>query len=122
VPRIVLSVEGLNAAVLIRTAEFAAEGQEYRVIDGRDDRVIHVQKGSFAASFFLGAFVLYCNFRVSVERGRLDERELRIEWDTPWWAGFFGVERTATAAGKYADEIEDLIEEAGGRVEDRRKT
>lgn len=121
-PRIVLSVEGLNAAALIRTAEYAAERFGYKVGDGPAGRGLRVQKGDLTMSFLFGAFVLYCDFRVAVERGRLDERELRIEWDTPWWAGFFGAERTATAAGKYADEIEDLIEEAGGRVEDRRKS
>lgn len=121
-PRIVLTVESVSADDLLELAGDVADELKFAVLDTASARAVRAQKGDMLSSFVLGPFSLYCDFRISVERGRRGDRELLIEWETPWWAGIFGVGRTAKAADGLADAIEDRIEEAGGRVDDRRKT
>lgn len=121
-PHVVLTIEDLPPAALLQTAGYAA-GELGFTVEGRvADGELRVRKGDLWSAVLFGAFALYCDFRVFVGRGRRGEPELWIEWTNTFWGGFIGAERTASAAAAYADAIEDLIEEAGGRVEDRRRS
>jgi hypothetical protein len=85
-----------------------------------DDWELRAQKGSLAASIFLGAFVLYCNFQIYIEEKRGDIA-ITIVRNSPWWTGLIGISRVKSMFKKLADLIEDDIEDQGGRVFSRKE-
>src|SRR4051812_44725372 len=80
-----------------------------------DDLELKLERGSFVLSLIAGAFVVYCDFRVTVEEGRRKVR-IDVERNSPWWGGMIAVMRTKNAAKELCDLIEEDIEEAEGTV------
>ena len=116
-PRITLYAVDVRDDDLLDAAARAAERAGYEVEDVEDG--LRVRKGTLFVSVLVGAFMLYVDFKVVVERSKRDEWALDIEWDTPWWTGLIGVERTRSAAGRFANAIEDRVERVGGEVVER---
>lgn len=64
---------------------------------------LRLKKGSLAASFFVGAFVAYCDFRLNIVFPGDGTAHLHLERNTPWWTGIFGVNRVKNQARELAD-------------------
>jgi hypothetical protein len=107
-------VTNLESEDALRTARQAARELGFTV-KRVDDWELHVQKGSFALSIFLGAFIAYCNFRVFIEETR-KRVKIVIERNSPWWTGLIGISRVKGWAKSLADVIEEDIEEGGAKV------
>jgi hypothetical protein len=104
----------LGSERVIKLARRVARDLEFSV-QTRDDYSFGATKGNLILSIFVGAFIAYCEFEVSVEDDD-DGCELIIERNSPWWTGIIGVKRTKNRAQELADAIGDAIEDAGGRV------
>jgi hypothetical protein len=103
----------LDAEEALKAAKRAAKQLDYTVAE-LDDWELSVQKGNLAASIFVGAFVAYCDFRVTVESRRDGTVEIVLERNTPWWTGIIGVNRVKSRAKELADEIEaDVLDRKG---------
>jgi hypothetical protein len=86
-------------------------------VDEEDDWDLRLQQGNLALSILLGAFIAYCNFRVSINEGRKEGTvEIEIERNSPWWTGFIGVGRVKKRAKELADELGDEIEDQGFKI------
>lgn len=64
---------------------------------------LRLQKGSLAASIFVGAFVAYCDFKLNVIFPGDGTAHLHLERNTPWWTGVIGVKRVKSRAKELAD-------------------
>ncbi|MCA9288317.1 MAG: hypothetical protein KDA05_07025 [Phycisphaerales bacterium] len=65
-------------------------------------------KGNLAASVFVGAFVAYCDFGVSISTVPDGNTAVTIARNAPWWTGIIGVKRVQ---GK-ADELGNAVGQA----------
>lgn len=97
-----------------RLARREAENQDFAVRP-IGDFSFSAQKGNFAVSLLVGAFIAYCDFRVDVD-DLGSETEIRIERNSPWWTGVIGVGRVKKRARDLATAIADRIEDEGGKV------
>ena len=109
-----LLVTDLPAEKAYRLARRVAADLQYEV-QPFDDHAFTAQKGSLAASIFVGAFIAYCNFKIYVDERRADT-EIRIERNSPWWTGIIGVNRVKTRVKELANALADRIEDEGSRV------
>jgi hypothetical protein len=64
---------------------------------------MQAKQGSLAASIFVGAFIAYCDFNVSVVAQPDGTQHLVLERNTPWWTGLIGVKRVKNRAAELAD-------------------
>jgi hypothetical protein len=82
-----------------------------------EDWEFELTQGNLLLSIFLGAFIAYCDFRVTINEGRREGTvEIEIERNRPWWTGWLGVSRVKKRAKQLADELGDEIEDLGCRV------
>jgi hypothetical protein len=108
-------VTNMDAAGAAATVRKAARRLDFEV-EEHEDGEMQLTKGSMAASIFLGAFIAYCNFHVSVRRKRDDTVEITIDRNSPWWTGVIGVNRVKSRAKELADEIEDTLRDERANV------
>jgi hypothetical protein len=109
----------LPAADVLDIVAEAGRDLGFGVRDHGDDE-LELEKGSFAGSIFLGAFMTYRFFRVFADGSKSGKRtRLEIRWNTPWWTGIIGCSNTRKAARELADAVEDDIEDRDGKVYDR---
>jgi hypothetical protein len=105
----------LNPEAAVKTVSRVARRLSFSVYHTGDWELV-AQKGNMLLSVFVGAFVAYCYFRISVYAERGERIEIEIQRNTPWWTGVIGVNRVKNWAKSLADEIEDEIEHQGGRI------
>ena len=105
----------LDAERALRTVKDVARNLKFSVNEV-DDWELSVQKGNLALSIFIGAFVAYCNFRVSIHGRKDNSVEIEIERNSPWWTGILGVSRVKSRAKELADRIEDAILDQRGEI------
>jgi len=67
-------------------------------------------KGNFAMSIFVGAFIAYCNFRITTTPSA-QGTEVFIQRNKPWWTGLIGVSRVAKQAKLLAERTRDYIQD-----------
>ncbi|MFO0937926.1 MAG: hypothetical protein U0798_15600 [Gemmataceae bacterium] len=115
-PRTELYTDASHEEALDAVAEACKPAGFHIVSEGK--RKLTVQKGSLATSIFLGAFVVYCNCQVTVERDG-DELCIDFEWGTTWWQGIFGPMRTKTAMNQLIDHVCDILEDEGREIMER---
>lgn len=108
----------LPAEKAYRLAKRAAKELEFDIRSLGDD-AFAAQKGNMVLSFFVGAFVAYCDFRVYVDEFE-EETEIRIERNSPWWTGLIGINRVKSRAKELANAIADRIEDQRGKVLDEK--
>ncbi|MHC4839842.1 MAG: hypothetical protein ACYTDT_02635 [Planctomycetota bacterium] len=75
-----------------------------------------VRKGNLAASIFVGAFIAYCDFDVSVTAHADGTQHLVIQRNSPWWTGVIGVNRVKKAASALADAFGNEILRLGIQI------
>lgn len=85
------------------------------------DWQLEVRRGSLVASIFVGAFVAYCDFRLTVVMPGDGTTHLVLERNSPWWTGFIGVSRVKRAAQELADALGNAIHGAGGQILSRQE-
>lgn len=112
-------VTNLDATAAFQLARKVARDLDFR-ITRRDDLSFSAEKGNLGLSIFVGAFVAYCNFQITVEERR-DESAIFIERNSPWWTGVIGVSRVKSRVKDLAAAIADAIEDEGGKVLDEKE-
>lgn len=88
--------------VLMDVAVHVAGGMEYGV-ERAGQSSLKVTKGNLVASWFLGAFIAYCDFTVNIVGHPDGTQHLVLERNSPWWTGVLGVNRVKTRASELAD-------------------
>ncbi|MCU0704977.1 MAG: hypothetical protein MUF18_13455 [Fimbriiglobus sp.] len=97
----------------------AARHQGY-VIDDETNTRMTLRLGSVFMSILLGIFVKYIVIAVRVKPHDDDEVRLTLEWENPWWRGIFASSMNASTARALADLFEEMLEEEGGEVLERK--
>lgn len=93
---------------ILGAAGTAAHVAGYRVTP-KGPQEVWAQKGNFALSLLIGAFIAYCNFRLVVEALPDGVAQLTLYRNTPWWTGVIGVSRVKSKAKELADLIAKTI-------------
>lgn len=104
----------LDAKQLYKLAMRRADRMDFAIRE-TDRYAFAAESGSLPLSIFLGAFIAYCDFHVSVGEFEGDN-ELTLERNNPWWTGLIGISRVKTRASELLMKIKDDVEDAGGRI------
>jgi len=113
-------VTDLDAETVLKLVRRVGKELEFTV-NRPDEFDLELQKGSLAASIFLGAFIAYCDFRVSLTEKSDGKIKITLERNCPWWTGLIGVNRVKSKAKQLIDEIEEAIQDKGGEVFSRKE-
>mgnify|MGYP000160611461 CR=1 FL=1 len=97
-------VTNAAASQALATVQGAAHSLGFRM-QQTSPWTFQAQKGSLAAGIFLGAFIAYCNFGVTIAQMPDGMTAISIVRNRPWWTGAIGVMRVK----KRADELGNAV-------------
>lgn len=108
-------VQGMQPPQIGQIAASVAQQQGYAV-SARPDGTTAIGKGNLIAGIFLGAFIKYCNFTLSIVPRPDGTQEMFIFRNTPWWTGAIGVSRVKKAAAELGLAVMGAVQQQGGKV------